>query len=82
MTWSSQCVFSNNKLFQSWTEVLFLERIWVWERTSNYLIQEGWTALTDKAVRQEVPYVLEDVSGFLEPDLWIIASPLEGLVES
>lgn len=69
--------FDHNKLFRSWAEALFSERTRVWDSTNKFLIQEGWTGLSDKAIKREVPYLLRDVSGFPEPDLWIISGRLE-----
>ncbi len=69
--------FWRNQLFKSWADDLFQERKRTWESTNNYLMQEGWMGLTDKAIRREVPYFLKDASGFREPDLFTVAHLLE-----
>jgi hypothetical protein len=69
--------FRNNEQFRSWADALFSERRKAWDSTNRYLIQEGWTGLSENAVNRKVPYMLQDVSGILEPELWIVAHRLE-----
>jgi hypothetical protein len=68
--------FRHNKAFQFWTDSVFSERSKAWVSTTSYLIQEGWIGLTEQATKRERPYELRDLSGFVEPELWTIASHL------
>jgi hypothetical protein len=64
--------------FQSWAEVVFRERKRAWDATNYYLIQEGWSGLTDKAVHRKVPSCLEEASHYSrEPSLSHVAYLLE-----
>jgi len=69
--------FRNNELFRSWADAVFSERRKAWDSTNRYLIQEGWIGLSEKGVNRKVPYMLQDVSGILEPELWTVANTLE-----
>lgn len=69
--------FRHNHLFRSWADDLFQERKRTWESTNDYLMREGWSGLTEKAIKREVPSFLEDGSHFREPDLWLMANLLE-----
>jgi hypothetical protein len=69
--------FDNNKSFQSWAEAVFLERRKAWDATNNYLIQEGWTGLSENETKRKVPSELEDISGISLPALWTYANRLE-----
>ena len=65
--------FHNNKVFQSWAEALFSERRKVWDDTTQYLLQEGWTGLSEQAMKRKPPHALEDLSDFKRPDIWTIS---------
>lgn len=69
--------FDNNKSFQSWAEAVFSERRKAWDSTNNYLIQEGWTGLSENAMKRKVPPDLEDMSSFSVPALWLVAHILK-----
>lgn len=69
--------FRHNKAFQFWTDSVFSERNEVWVSTTSHLIQEGWIGLTEQATKRARPYELRDISGFVEPELWTIASHLQ-----
>jgi len=69
--------FHHNEAFQSWADDLFQERRRTWESTNNYLIREGWSGLTEKAINRKAPSFLEDASDFREPEMWLIANLLE-----
>lgn len=59
---------------RSWADDLFQERRRTWESTSNYLMREGWSGLTEKADHRKVPSCLEDASYYRgEPDLFDVA---------
>lgn len=54
--------------FQPWIEQIFRERKQGWEEVNRYLVQEGWTAISENAAKRQEPFDLAppyDGMGFL-----------------
>lgn len=67
---------------QEWLKLFFLERKRCWEELNNHLIQNGWTGVTDFAIRRSIPFKAEYDSTMKESDLFIDGSLVIGKFES